>query len=212
MKLNQLFVGLLMVFTCSTLWPHPTSFAGSTGIMGYHSPQLTHNQINYSWKHSFATGVHYYSKPNNTKKTANLLSANFLLKRWNGEKHQANLYAVLGLGKSSLNSDSIGVGLGLLQFDIEDRDYYFLAKYMELGNSKQTDLKQSTIRFGVTPYVDNYDGIHSWLILEWQETQFLGSTTLSELTPFLRIFYRNLLFEIGQTYDGNSKFNYITHF
>ena len=59
--------------------------------------------------------------------SAQFVSTNFLLKRWNKEALQANLYTNIGVGQSRLNENSPdgAVGLGVVQFDIEDRDYYF---------------------------------------------------------------------------------------
>ena len=135
-----------------------------------------------------------------------------MLKRWNGEAFQANIYGVLGAGSSGLIEESKFAGFGLLQFDIEDRHYYFLAKHLQTVSEGRPDLRQSTARVGIAPYQDKYDGIHSWLILEWQRTEFSGRSAAIELTPLLRVFYRNLLFEIGQSFSGEMRFNYIAHF
>ena len=213
--------------------------------MGYHSPGLTHHQFNKSLEYWWAVGVHHIRRPNWEDQNGTFLSTNFLLKRWNGENLQANLYMNLGIGSSSIGErggnnriidhafelgsvsektteTSIGregmrtAGLGLLQFDIENRDYYFLFKQLRifngLGSGAENDLTQTMVRLGFTPYVVNFDGIHSWLILEWQEVRFSKNQSRVEVTPFLRIFYKNLLFELGQSLDGVTKFNYITHF
>lgn len=203
-------LGLLLQGTHG--FAHPVSYKGSTGLMGYQSPIVAHNQLNYSFKHWFALGLHHIRRPGQNNRTANFASANFLLKRWNGEGLQANLYAVLGAGNSDLGESSETSGLGLLQFDIEDRNYYFLAKHLQVANEKGKDLQQSVVRLGISPYVEKFSGIHSWLILEWQNAQFSGGAEVTDLTPYLRVFYRNLLFEIGQSFDGVTKFNYITHF
>jgi len=203
---------LLIVFQTTVLWAHPVSFEGSKGVMGYHSSIISHNQLNYSFSHRLAAGVHHIRRPEVENASASFVSLNFLLKRWNNKSSQANIYAVLGLGQSDLNGESEASGLGLIQFDIENREYYFLAKYLQIQNEEQVDLKQSIVRVGLAPYVADYEGIHSWLILEWQTLNFNEAGTRHDVTPFLRIFYKNLLFEIGQNFDGVSKFNYIVHF
>lgn len=192
---------------------HPTSFKGSKGIMGNHTPFLSHHQLNYSFEYYFATGVHYISRPDKENRWASFASGNLLAKRWNGSGHQANLYINLGMGASALNEASAQpAGFGLIQFDIEDRDYYFLIKHLRSESDEQTEFHQSIIRFGITPYVDPFDGFHSWVILEAQSSRFADGGGVDDVTPFLRFFYRNFLFEIGQSFDGATKFNYITHF
>ena len=125
--------------------------------MGFHSPAISHNQLNYSFKHWFATGVHHIRRPNLKNKSATFASTNFLIKRWNGDALQANLYALVGAGVSELGADSETSGFGSLQFDIEDRDYYFLAKHERVFNKNGTDLEQTIVRAGLSPYVVGYD-------------------------------------------------------
>ena len=204
---------LSLSFFALKLYSHPVAFKDSVGIMGYHSPLMTHNQVNYSFRHWFALGAHHLTRPLiNRNNRATLLSGNLLLKRWNAENLQANIYMNFGLGQSDFSGKSTALGYGLVQFDIEDRKYYFLSKHEQLLDEKQTDFKQSTVRLGFTPYLDGFEGIHSWLILEYQHLEFAGGDRQEQLTPFLRIFYRNLLFEIGQSLKGMTMFNYITHF
>ena len=204
---------VIFTFLMSALsYAHPVSFQDSLGIMGAHSPTLTHNQVNYSYRYWGAVGLHHFRRPDLSQNNATFLSSNFLLKRWNEAALQANLYAVAGVGHSQLTDLSETSGMGLVQFDIEDRKYYFLAKHQLIVNQKQTDLSLSTVRLGVAPYQGDYEDIHAWLILDWQTRKFANEKTEQMVTPFLRVFHRNLLFEIGQSFNGATMFNYITHF
>lgn len=205
---------LVLVFLTSVDgFAHPVSFQDSVGVMGHHNPRMSHFQLNYSWKYWFATGYHHFSvRPQGSLKTANFLSTNFLLKRWNGEDFQANIYAAVGAGTSDISEESKAAGLGLLQFDIEDRKYYFLAKYMQTQSEDEAEIKQATVRAGVAPYVGSFTDIHSWLIIEFQQNDVLGGEVDNDITPYLRVFYRNVLFEIGHSFDGDMRFNYIAHF
>ena len=202
---------VLVTFPCLSL-AHPVSFRDSTGIMGFHSPNQTHNQINYSLRHWVAVGVHRFSTPNAPVGSATLASTNFLLQRWNGRALQANIYALIGAGHSTLTGKDRSVGFTGLQFDIEDRDYYFLAKQQYFGDFSRRDFGQTFVRAVLSPYVEKYDGIHSWIILEWQAQRRAQLENFEDLTPFLRLFYKNLLFEIGQSFKGFTRFNYIAHF
>tara|TARA_B100001248_G_scaffold261746_1_gene253994 strand:+ start:4235 stop:4867 length:633 start_codon:yes stop_codon:yes gene_type:complete len=210
MKFAFLF---LFLFNAGLAMAHPVAFQDSVGIMGHHSPMLTHNQLNYSFKYWWAMGVHHFKRPDALdNRHASLASTNFLLKRWYGDAFQANVYAILGGGKSELLDEPKDVGMGMLQFDIEDRKYYFLAQYLQLTDSDDTQLEQTTVRAGLAPYVGNFDDLHTWFILEWSENRFLNEKPEEDLTPYLRFFYKNVLFEIGQSFDGATRFNYIIHY
>ena len=204
---------ILMCLFCFDVLAHPVSFKNSIGVMGDHAPKISHIQLNYSWKHWFATGLHHLSvRPYDKVEKAHFFSTNFLLKRWNGDGLQGNIYAVLGVGQSRLSGNPKDAGLGLIQFDIEDRKYYFLSKYMQTQNNDEIEIKQATIRVGIAPYVGSFEDIHSWIILEWQKSEILRSLKDQDTSLFLRLFYQNVLFEIGHSLDGDVKFNYITHF
>ena len=190
---------------------HPVSYKGSRGLMGFYSPIFNHNQINYSFEYWLAGGIHFFQSPNPNRRAA-FLSSNFLLKRWNGKNFQSNFYAVIGLGGSSFRGDQNFSGLGLLQFDIEDRDYYFLAKHIGVFSDMGGEIQQSVVRAGFSPYVGDFEDIHSWIIFEFQSMKFADDREILDVTPFLRLFYKNLLFEIGHSYEGVTRFNYIVHF
>ena len=203
---------LLSVFFVLNINSHPVSYRDSIGLMGDHSPMLMHSQLNYSFRHSLAIGLHHMRRPNLEGAHGSFITANILVKRWNGDGFQANTYLNIGLGKSQLTKVSRDSAMGLFQFDIENRDYYFLAKHIGVFNENWSEFGQSVVRVGFSPYVVNFDGLHSWIILEWQKSSFKHENGVIDLTPFLRVFYKNLLFEIGQSIDGVTKFNYITHF
>lgn len=208
-----LCICLLLLFSPSIASAHPVSFRNSVGIMGQHSPSLTHNQINYSVRHWYAIGVHHFNRNQESQPAhATLISNNFLLKRWNSDRFQANIYSLLGFGQSELNFEPEIVGMAGLQFDIEDRRYYFLTKYMELSNGADPELREFKVRSGIAPYIGNYSDMHTWLILEFKHKEFRHRLFEDELTPFLRVFYKNILFEIGQSFKGQTMFNYIAHF
>lgn len=125
---------------------------------------------------------------------------------------QGNLYLVVGGGLVTDNLDQSSGLLSKIQFDIEDRDYYFLTSYSRIDTRLNNELEDLVIRAGLSPYVAPYDDIHAWFIIEWRSMNQGQQMGLDDLTPFLRIFYKNLLFELGQPFNGLTRFNYIFHF
>ncbi len=208
----RLFASLGVIIWSGLVWAHPVSFKDSVGLMGYHSPVVIHNQINYSIQHWWGLGVHHVQSPQDKDLKATFLTSNLLLKRWNGSSYQGNLYALLGGGMSSIDKTSRGSGVAGLQFDIEDRKYYFLVKHLQVMNSEKSAFNNSLIRAGIAPYQGSFNDLHSWIILEWSRNEWGQGFGLEDTTPFLRFFYNNLLFEVGQSFRGLTKFNYIIHF
>ena len=98
------FIALLVLIHGVSLWAHPVAFQNSLGIMGQHSGSLSHNQLNYSYRYWWAFGIHHFKRTDVLGgPKATVASTNFLLKRWNGEALQANIYGVLGAGGGLLH-------------------------------------------------------------------------------------------------------------
>ena len=209
--ISLILISLTVVSAENSSHAHPVAFQNSIGIMGHHTPTLTHHQINYSFKYWLASGIHYIRRTDSAQQAA-FASTNVLLKRWNGQALQANIYALMGVGTHDFLGGHRMAGLSALQFDIEDRKYYFLSKHLEAFDQDQSQIRQSILRAGLAPYQGDFDDIHSWIILEWQRREIGSDVPVRDVTAFLRIFYNNLLFEVGQSFDGATKFNYISHF
>ncbi|NRA66161.1 MAG: hypothetical protein HRU19_16860 [Pseudobacteriovorax sp.] len=210
--MNRLLVLWLLTFIEISL-AHPTSFKGSTGLMSQTTSKRDHYQVNYSHEYYLATGAHLYQdREGDDMRRAGFLSSNFLLFRENSQRFQANLYGIIGAGSSELSGEKETAGLYRIQADIEDRKYYFLINQTGISTKKQRELDQRTIRLGTAPYVGNFEDLHMWLIAEWQESRRFASKPRTEFTPILRLFYQNVLLEIGRSVSGDMKFNTIIHF
>lgn len=210
--MTKFIFGLSLMLLSYQASGHPVSFKDSIGIMGHHSPMMIHNQINYSMEYWWALGIHHIQNPQNQDLKASYVTSNFLLKRWNAKSYQGNLYALVGAGVSSLDGSSKGSGVAGVQFDIEDRRYYFLAKHLQILNNERSAFNNSVVRAGLAPYQGSFEDLHAWLIVEWSRNEWGQGFVFEDTTPYLRFFYNNLLFEIGQSFRGLTKFNYIIHF
>lgn len=203
---------LQFVLLCSSVvMAHPVSFSDSIGIMGAHSENQTHLQVNYSWKYWFATGVHNIQRVSD-EKNISLLSANFLAKRWNTDRFQANLYGLLGAGQSEWGAYSESVYFTGAQFDIEDRKHYFLTKYKQVYNDDNTHYSNANIRLGFAPYVGSFNDLHIWYILDYSVEKYLGGEEKYALAPTLRFYYENVLWELSAPINGGLGFKYIIHY
>jgi hypothetical protein len=188
---------------------HPVAFKGSTGIMGYHSSEMTEMEINHSLKHWFAPAVQTIRYRSGTSRPDLVVGKlNFLLHRWNGENYQANIYLHGGAGKSI--TERRGIYHGGITADIEDRKFYLFGEWNSYRSSVKTELQTWKVRAGFAPYVAPFESLHSWFIVELKKKS-LGDRRI-EVVPTLRFFYQNVLWEVGASLSGHVNLNYIIHF
>jgi hypothetical protein len=189
---------------------HPVAFRDSVGIMGSHSREQSDMELNYSVRHWWALHAHSMRfHANTSEQDVWVGGANFLLHRWNTDSFQANLYLLTGVGESRLSGKRRGIVDGGLLADIENRQYYFSSYYSQLRHQGEIELQQYKIRAGMAPYIGDFKDLHTWFILEAYKKTY-GDTKV-QLTPFLRFFYRNVLWEVGSSLKGDLTFNYIIH-
>lgn len=190
---------------------HPVAYQGSVGIMGYHSAGMTDLELNYSVRHWLAPSAQILRFTHGTSRPDYVLGKiNLLARRWNGEDHQANIYLHGGAGHSRF-SDGL-VFHGGVTADAESRRLYVFGQWDLLRNAQRTEATFWKVRAGFAPYVSNFEGLHTWLILEANRKSVgeAGAKTI-ELVPTLRFFYQNVLWEIGSSLGGEFHLNYIIH-
>ncbi len=188
---------------------HPVAFEGSTGIMGYHSADMTEMEINHSIRYWFAPAIQTIRYRSGTSRPDLALGKlNFLAKRWNGEDYQANIYLHGGAGRSI--TERRFVYHSGVTADIEDRKYYLLGEWNLYRSKIGTELWNWKLRAGFAPYVAPFQSLHSWFIVELKKKS-LGDRRI-EVVPTLRFFYQNVLWEAGASLNGHLNLNYIIHF
>jgi hypothetical protein len=203
---------VLAAFALATLpgsaLAHPTAYQGSTGMMGYLSPGMTDLEVNYSLRYWLAPSVQLLRYTEGTARPDYLLGKmNLLAHRWNGEHFQANVY-LHGGGGYALEKKR-GVYHAGITADIEDRRLYLLGQWDTVRSGLGTEVIYWKARAGFAPYLGDFDQIHSWLILE-ANRKSVGKGQI-EIVPTLRIFYQNVLWEVGSSLGGEVQFNYIIH-
>lgn len=162
----------------------------------------------------FAAGGSYLKEGDDTFSVAR---ANLLLRRWNREDSQGNVYLSLGAGTetSPLVGEADrhgGVGFGELMADWEDRRFYVLAKHRVLIREDQApwlrgNIEMSQLRGGFAPYLGEYNQLNTWVIGQLDQ----GPTSPRDFTLLLRFYYQNVLWEIGSSLNHQSVFNFMVH-
>ncbi|MFM6927140.1 MAG: hypothetical protein ACKOX6_01675 [Bdellovibrio sp.] len=208
--MKQLLFSFLLIGFSTASFAHPVSYQGATSLMSYNKEEENEVLLTYSFKSYLAAGL-YYLKEGKTAFT--LPRVNYLAKRWNNEDSQGNIYLSGGYGYERSHDENKGVGLGGLDVDWESRKYYTSAAYYRFlrddsGDVSRPDFEIIKVRGGVAPYLAEYGEINAWFILQAEKM----NDKPVELTQFVRLFYKNVLIELGAGFDGGWAFNYMVHF
>ena len=189
----------------------PVSYPGGWTLMQMNNGDMSSVHVHYS--PTFQDSIGLYSERNWGKDWHFTgLQYNRLLKRWNGETSQGNLYFKAGTGQADpFGSDSAELAgfLGVAA-DWETRRWFvsYEGRAYDLGFAQ--DARQ-TARVGVAPYIGDYGDLHTWLMLQVENDPEANTTT--KLTPLVRFFYDVQLLEIGYTpEDEELMLNWIIRF
>ncbi len=144
---------------------------------------------------------------------------NLLLKRWNLEDAQGNIFTTAGAGTTLYRGDMRPVVWTGVLADYETRRI-FLSYEARLMYAK--DLEKSAwqrARVGVAPTLGNYEDINTWLMVQvdrYDEKHLSGKhfSTLpkTDATPLVRLMYKTFLMEGGVSLRGKFMFNWIMQF
>jgi hypothetical protein len=202
---------LILILLSSQVYAHPTSYKGAKSVMTWMQPFLWETWNSYSLDYDKAIAVRYQEAqmPNGRMKVA-APQLNWLAKRWNGSDYQANVYLYGGYGSAWLGQQQGGLGFGGIEIDAEDRQYYSMAKAEWMKADFGRDSYSYAARLGIAPYASAFDELAAWLMVQFQYHDSL--IRKSAVTPLARFYYRNVLWEIGMSTDGDAMANLMFHF
>ena len=190
---------------------HPVSYKDATGIMSFNSSQMNEILMTYSLKYDFAFGATYIREK---KSEFYIPRINYLVKRWNNDDSQGNLYMSVGSGIEKYDSSHSNVRLAELVADWESRKYYIYLEHLYLLRDNkdnplwtQRDDNHTKFRLGFAPFLADYNDLNVWFI--GQLTKHNDETT--EATQFLRFYLKNTLWEVGADFNGGFAFNFMIH-
>jgi hypothetical protein len=134
-----------------------------------------------------------------------LLDSTHLLKRWNMDRAQSNLWLFAGVGtyqnwnNGRVNATRIAARPGL-QFDIENTRLRFEAKgQLFLAEGIERSMLSATTGVGLTP--PRYQGVQPWL--ELQVRAMPGVIDQMEIIPKLRLLHRKVVVDVGYSSLGS---------
>lgn len=201
---------MLCLLMGHSLKAHPTSFKGSWMIESKFSQPMTEIGIGYGLSSHYALWVKTMGFPMLNQDKIGLIQMNHLIKRWNAPESQGNLYIGLGGGRayhSNQNPLNISpLGLAFIQADWETRFIYMMFdhQFFSPGAPHQ---KISRFRLGIAPYLAEYNEQSAWMIGELVQFDNLDL----DVRAILRLYHKNILYEIGGSLNGSAIINLMTH-
>jgi hypothetical protein len=188
------------------------SWQGSTAVMTSSQSFLTDWLVAYSFRNDLAIAARAMRMTMGDGSEMKFFAPqiDYLLKRWNGQNFQANVYLNGAFGAQVIPGKTSHVGIGTLESDIESRAYYVSAKVQENLVGIGANQFQSEFRLGLAPYQADYEELASWLMVSVQNNPALIRNL--SITPLVRIFYKSTLVELGSNLQGDWMFNSMIHF
>jgi opacity protein-like surface antigen len=154
--------------------------------------------------HGDGQHTHGTSELNSTESFL-LLDSTHLLKRWNMNRAQSNLWLFAGVGtyqswnNARVDATRIAARPGL-QFDIENTRLRFEAKgQLFLAQGVERSMLSATTGVGLTP--PRYQGVQPWL--ELQVRAMPGVIDEVEIIPKLRLLHRKVVIDVGYSSLGS---------
>lgn len=188
---------------------HPVIYKDGWALSSANMPDYSNNYVMYSFSNKFAIGVDHWRF---TKDEANteigLLKLNHLLWRGNGEDHQANVYLHGGLGVRDQEwrpRGTYGDYLIGAEADWETRVLYTSFKYYQFS-----DLAMTQGRIGFSPSIADFESLQTWFMVQGMVIDDINETVM--ITPMVRFFYQNVLWEVGSSTRGDWMLNLMVHY
>lgn len=192
--MRYLLLPILIFIMAAPAQARDVSYAGGWTLMLHNDATINAAHLHYSPTASYSLGWrHEYLRGPDAHMDA--VQLNWLVKRWNNPKSQANLYLKSGAGIAYDGNDTEPAAFTGIAADWEDRRYFVMYenKFMTAGNIDSSASHMA--RIGVAPYIGHYGDLHTWMML--QADYDAGDDTSFSLTPLVRMFKGPVLVETG---------------
>jgi hypothetical protein len=184
----------------------PIAFADGTTVMAeYGAGNMTEAQVFYAPRYFWSLGLGYTELDSNLRDRRREITyarVNYLVKRWNLESAQANVFTWGGAGNaydSETNGHEFTWNAGG-QVDYETRRVYSSLKTDYFASSAFSH-RIDTLQLGIAPYEHDVDTLATWFVV--QGRRYTGEVhDGTEWAILLRLFRKGAWVEAGATTDG----------
>lgn len=202
---------LMMLLWAPLSVAHPVSFKGGFSFMAFNQSDMFDWQLLYTFQPKLSVGVDFIRDTMEPQERYFLIPRlSWLVHRWNEFDSQANIYVYGGAGLARKGDRSEVAVEGAIEADYETRKVYFSGKATAVAARSFDTLAIYQARAGFAPYVGEANDVHAWLIGQVQYLPFAPEQSV-RIGPVLRMFYKNVLWELGMTTKGSWNFNFMVH-
>lgn len=192
--------------TSAVVTAKPIAFAHGTTMMAeYGAGTMNEAQVFYAPKYFLSLGGGYLelkSDIDSRRREITYARANYLVKRWNLESAQANVFTWGGAGQAYLserNGHEFAWNAGA-QVDYETRRVYGSLK-TDLHSGADFTNRIDTLQLGIAPYEHDFNTLATWFVVQGRHYTG-GIHDGTEWALLLRLFKRGAWIEAGATKDG----------
>jgi hypothetical protein len=207
--MNQFRCALTSLLVCATstlAHAKPIAFSHGTTVMAeYGAGTMTEAQVFYAPRYYLSLGggyLEFESDIDHRRREITYARANYLVKRWNMEDAQANVFVWGGVGQayvSELDEHEFSGNAGA-QIDYETRRIYASLK-TDLHRADAFSHRVDTLQLGIAPYKHDFDSLATWFVV--QGRRYTGEIhDGTEWALLLRLFKRGAWIEAGVTGEG----------
>jgi hypothetical protein len=206
MNLLKITGALALGVVTSTAFAKPIAFAHGTTVMAeYGAGTMNEAQVFYAPRYFWSVGAGFLqldSDISDKHRDIAYARVNYLVKRWNLEAAQANVFTWGSLGDAyvSETDDHVFAWNTGAQLDYETRRVYGSLK-TDLHRSSAFTHRIDTLQLGIAPYEHDYDTLATWLVLQGRHYTG-GIHDGTEWALLLRLFKGGAWIEAGATQDG----------
>lgn len=211
-----MFVLLVTIFIEQKTNAHPVIFKDGVVVSSSNMVSYSDNQLMYSFSHKISTGLNYWRFSTEEKHLEfGFIKLNYLLKRFHLTDSQGNIYLHGGLGGMFSNVDTIKTQMASLvgiETDWETRKVFASLKYFYFNPQDIDGLSMAQARLGFSTFESGFDELQSWFMLQIMSMTGDNSADNLVVTPLMRFFYKNILWEIGSSTRGEWMINLMVHY
>jgi hypothetical protein len=189
----------------------PVAFLGAWSLMNEN--RIHQNQLmgSYTLGREWSLGFHFSSFEGDQGRDYFLAPVvSYLVLRENEDRRQTNVYLTAGSGRLIRyqgGTQSVAAAVMALDADTETRTVYSALRSEWTKASDGHLYLYSRARLGFAPYSAAVGGLHTWVLLQ---TDYDKWKKHSEITPMLRFFFQNMLWEMGVSLKGSFQFHWAT--
>ncbi|MGQ0645500.1 MAG: hypothetical protein ACT4O3_08415 [Elusimicrobiota bacterium] len=190
---------------------HPVSYKDALSVMTWNQPSSSDWLTTYTFLRRTAAAARYLRfETEEGQLRAYLPQVNHRLYRWNMPDAQANIYLSGGYGRQELEDRVGAAGLADIEADHESRRHLVAFKGSALFNSEGPNVWWWEARAGLAPYLSEFDEPSGWFIVAVQHNPQMEPDV--NVVPMIRMFYHNVLGELGAGSRGDWALNLMVHF